>query len=221
MALLPQQRPPSKAAEAAHPSWLSYCAKVQKSRSGAFVGALRQLQASHKGCRSKHSTNTHSSHTHSSNTHSSNKHKKKGKGFWGRAGDALDWYNKHSLLEEGSTTEAKANCFYTLSKGTNDGLKWGTLRVHFVTPTSLSYGQQYPVRGPWRIDQANPSQKYRQYLLTTGITEPGKNYIQTFQFTGKYAQQEMELNGISSTSAKHVKDCGQYFCMESGAPIHN
>ena len=203
------------------PGWISYCAEVHKSKSGAYVRTLQDFQRSHKGCRSSHSTHTHSSHTHSSHTH---KKKKKGKGWLERAGDALEWYNKHSLLEEGSTTEASAKCWYTsdskdlrtrASAGT-----WGTFTVHFVTPTSL-IAQEYPVRGPWRINQANPTEKYREYSPTTGFTEPGKNYYKTFRFTGKYAQQEMELNGVGSTDSKQVKDCGRYYCMESGAPIHN
>ena len=135
----------------------------------------------------------------------------------------MDWYNKHSLLEEGSTTEASAKCYYSDSKdlSTRESVgTWGTYTVHYVTPTSL-ITQEYPVRGPWRINQANPTEKYRQYSPTSSFTEPGKNYYKTFRFTGKYAQQEMELNGVSSTAAKQVKDCGRYYCMESGAPIHN
>ena len=186
------------------PAWASYCADVQKSKSGAFVRALHHFQRSHKGCRSK-------THTH--------KKKKKGNKWLERTGKMLEWYNKHSLLEEGSTTEATANCHYHSIK-TSDG-SWGTFTVHFVTPTSLNIGQQYPVRGPWRINQANPSEKYREYSYTTGYTKPGRNYMKTFSFTGKYAQQEMDLNGVSSVGSKHVKDCGHYYCMESGAPIHN
>ena len=163
------------------------------------------------------------------------KRKKKGKGWLHRLGDAVDFYQKHSLLEEGSTTEAKPRCHYKIHKASSTGDRWGTLRVHFVTPTSFSHGQTYPVRGPWRVNQANPSQKYREYHMAkygyVGSTptgdgkvsafKAGRNYVVTFFFEGKYADKEMELNGVSSTGIKHVKDCGHNFCMESGATIGN
>ena len=49
----------------------------------------------------------------------------------------------------------------------------------------------------------------------------GRNYAVTFSFEGKYADKEMELNGVRSSDIKHVKDCGDNFCMESGATIRN
>lgn len=92
--------------------------------------------------------------------------------------------------------------------GTGD--RWDTFKVHFVTLTSFSHGQTYPVRGPWRVNQANPSQKYREYHMAkygyVGSTptgdgkvsafKAGRNYVVTFFFEGKYADKEMELNGV-------------------------
>ena len=120
-------------------------------------------------------------------------------------------------------TKSSSKCYYSMNKG-SEYFSSGTLVVHFVTPTSLSIGDSYPVRGPLRVNQANPSETYREYdVYDYGVNgvEPGTNYYIKFEFNGEYASREMELNGISSLSVKHTKDCGSKYCMEPGASIHN